>query len=154
MPIFTKQRAISVGYRISRLSRATAKLGDRIFPATGLSRGQIPVFMEVLHEAGRSQKELSDVLHIDTAATARTLHTLETAGLVKRLENPECRRDKCVHPTPKAEDLLPGLLETLDQYNEMLLSGFTNEERTAALRILDRLVQNAERAMTCQDQNK
>lgn len=137
----------SAGYRIGRLFRANARLGDRLFKIGGLSRGQVPVFMAVLHEPGRSQKKLASELHVDAAAIARALLALEQRGLVRREENPGCRRDKRVFPTPEAEVLLPGLLELLDRHNELLLADFTPEERAEALRVLDRITANVERAL-------
>ncbi|MGE4291327.1 MAG: MarR family winged helix-turn-helix transcriptional regulator [Desulfovibrio sp.] len=147
MPFLTESRTGSAGYRIGRLFRANAKLGDRLFSSIGITRGQVPVFMEALHEPGRSQQELARTLHIDAAAITRALHPLEAKGLVRREENVQCRRDKCVYPTPEAEELLPDLLAVLDRHNEMLLRGFSPQERDMALEMLDRLVDNVETAL-------
>ncbi|WP_022661039.1 MarR family winged helix-turn-helix transcriptional regulator [Paucidesulfovibrio longus] len=147
MQFLTKHRSQSAGYRIGRLFRANAKLGDRLFQPTGVTRGQLPVIMEVLHDPGRSQKDLARELHVDAAAIARALHILEDKGLIRREENPDCRRDKCVHPTAAGEALLPRLLDALNRHNEMLLAGFSAQERDAALLLLERIIRNVELAL-------
>jgi len=152
MPALDKLRARSAGYRIGRIFRAVAKLGDRLFPPTGVNRCQVPIFLEVFHAPGRSQKQLSTELNLDTAAIARTLQALEKAGMVERRENPLCRRDKCVFPTAHGETLLPELLRTLSQYNEILFQGFTESERRNALGLLDRIERNVQQALNKETQ--
>ena len=57
------------------------------------------------------------------------------------------RRKKRVYPTDKARDLLPGLIDLLDQQNKALFAGLDADEQNRFLDMLDQLVVNLRSAV-------
>ena len=144
---FDSLRAGSPGYRIGRLYRANTALMARRLKDLPVSWGQVPLLMEVLHQEGRTQGQLSREVRIDPACTARAMAALEKEGLITRTENPDCRRDKQVFATDKAEGLLERLLPAMREHTDMLLAGFSQEEARQALDYFDRMIANMDRAL-------
>lgn len=140
-------RAGSPGYRIGRLFRANAALLARRLKSLPVRWGQVPLLMELLHQDGRTQEQLSREVRIDPAATTRALACLESSGLIRRMENPACRRDKLVYLTESANELLETLIPVLEEHGRLLLKGFSPEEARQALEYFDRMIRNVEGAL-------
>ncbi len=147
MTKFQKDRRESPGYRIARLSRVNACLLERKVAGMGLCGGQIPYIIAILEKGGQTQDELAASIHVNRAATARMLKNMENAGLITRTENLENRRQKLVWPTEKAEALVDDLLDVLTEHNDMLLAGFSREEKLHFLSLLDRVIVNVDRLL-------
>lgn len=137
-------RAQSFGYRFAMLYRLnTALYGDQI-KQLGISKSQVPFIAELMFaEEGPTQDQLSERLAIDKAATARVIDQLEKDGLVKRNINPDNRRQKRVYPTQKLLDMADDLFSVLRSTGEVFVRGFTAEEKTMALDLMDRMMENA-----------
>ncbi|MFA6810553.1 MAG: MarR family winged helix-turn-helix transcriptional regulator [Desulfoplanes sp.] len=144
MTKFQKERRESPGYRIARLFRKNACLLEQKVTRMGLCYGQIPYIMATVEKDGQTQDELAAHQHVNRAATARMLKNMEAAGFITRTENPDNRRQKLVWPTAKAEALADDLLEILIKHNEMILTGFSREEKMLFLSLLDRVVVNVD----------
>lgn len=110
--------------------------------ALGIPRGQLGFLMYILQNEGIIQESLTRKLYIDRAATARAMRDMERTGLIRRETDPKDRRRKRVFPTRKAKALHVDLLDILNRHNNTLFRGFSEEERTQTLTILDRLVNN------------
>jgi len=144
MSIFEEARRVSTGFRVARLFRMNACLLERKVGRLGLCHGQIPYVLSTLEHGEQTQDALAAQLHVCPAATARALKNLEAAGFVTRAENPENRRQKLVRATPQAEAIADELQTLLVEYNSLLLDGFSEEERTQLMSLLDRTIANAE----------
>jgi len=142
MTIFQKEQRESSGYRIAQLFRKNSCLLERKVSGMGLCSGQIPYIMATIEKGGQTQDELAAHIHVNRAATARMLKNMETAGFVTRTENPKNRRQNLVWPTEKSEALVDDLLDVLIEHNEMILTGFSREEKLQFLSLLDRVIVN------------
>jgi DNA-binding MarR family transcriptional regulator len=140
-------RETSFGYKISQLHRLIQLHTAATFEPLGLGAYQVPFVAELFREEGQTQDQLSARLHIDKAATARTLAKLEQRGLVVRRVNSANRRQKLIYLTEQTRRLQEEFLAPLLRVTEILSQGFSEEERGQALRLLDRMVSNACRAV-------
>lgn len=141
---FRSLRAVSLGYRISRLHWAKSGLVERWLGHTGVSQGQVPYIAELFDEDELSQDELAARVRVNRAATARALKTLEDKGFVKRRENPDNRRQKLVSLTSKAWAMKDEFLDVIARMNMTLFAGFSDNERARMLSYMDRVMHNAE----------
>lgn len=137
----------SPGRKISLLGRLGTAVASEPFAELGLSAAKMPFLMTLLHSDGIVQEELSKLLFVDRAATARTLASLEKDGLVRREVDPNDRRKKRVYVTDKAHLLFPRILPIMDDLNEVLFAGLSREERKQFLVMLDRLIENLQVAL-------
>lgn len=135
----------SPGRRFSIIQRLSLVSLSGPLSETGLSKGKIPYLMKILNSPGIVQEDLTNHLCLDRASTARALQSLENSGFVSRKEDPRDRRRKNVYPTAKAEALQGELIEILKEHNGVLLAGFTAEEQTLLLSLLDRVIDNLHR---------
>ena len=138
---------------MGRISRLNAALLERKVAALGLCFGEITYILSTVENGEQTQDEIAAQLQVNRAATARTLKNMEEAGLVTREENPENRRQKLVRPTEKSEAVIPALQVILREHNDVLLAGFSTDEKTQLLNLLDRVIANGE-AMLCEERGE
>ena len=147
MESIVDRRAKSISYRAGRLHRLhlmvlNSWLEELDLP--GVRYGTVPFLSAVLERGGRTQDELAEWASVSGARAARALCMLEESGLVERRENPENRRQKLVFATDKAQAVSRAFTEILGRNNATLLRGFSDSERTQALRYMDRMIANLE----------
>ena len=75
------------------------------------------------------------------------LKNMEKADLAIRKENPDNRRQKLVYPTDRAKQLYTILIPLLDRHNQVMLKGFSEEEKKMVLNLLRRIMMNIQDAM-------
>ena len=78
------------------------------------------------------------------STAARQVNSLERAGFVERRVSAEDRRCMRVYPTDRALAALPQLRETVQEWNEYLLDGFTESERATLLQMMERVAGRAQ----------
>ncbi len=132
----------SPGRRLSMLHRLSMAYLAEPLGKLNIARGKIGFLMGVLRREGIIQEDLTRALCIDRAATARALFDLEHDGLIRREEDAQDRRRKRVYPTDKARALQDSLVALLSAHNDTLFAGFSRQERTLCLDMLDRLIAN------------
>ena len=132
------------GYHFAKLHRLMAALCKQDLKDLGFQPSQIPFIVELLHCNGPvTQDELSTVLVIDKAATARALDQLERNGFVHRKVNPDNRRQKLVTATDKAravEDALYGILQAT---SDVFTRNFSQKDIDQMLKFLNQMIANA-----------
>ena len=102
-----------------------------------------PLLMRLLHRDDVSQEDLVSDFLVDKGTVARTLASLEDAGLVSREVDGEDRRIKRVTVTEKARELGPELKVVARTWDGRLMEGFSDEEREQLLAYLARMTDNA-----------
>lgn len=118
----------SIGRLITLLSRQIAMdLRDVIEPL-GITPGEEPYFMALVHEEGISQDRLTEIVRVDKSATARMVKSLEKKGLIKREIDQEDKRNRKLFLTDRGRQLYPVLKEALSEYNRQLTSEWSDDQ--------------------------
>lgn len=138
-----QHRLRAAGYKIGLLSRTCSTLLARWLEAYGVGPAQVGILTYVLERGGATQDEISQQQRTDRAATARALTTLEKRGFVHRFEDPANRRKKLVFPSSKACSIADELFTVLVRLEQSLYRGFSQEEKSMFLRLVDRMTNNA-----------
>lgn len=144
---FKAHREASLGYRVARLYRLNSCILDKWLSGMNICSGQIPYIIATNEKPGQTQDELAALIHVNRAATARTLKTMEQSGLVTRKSNPANRRQKLVYPTAESQRIADGMMRILEQHRESLFQGFSEAEQGMVLKLLDRAIRNMECAV-------
>lgn len=132
------------GYHFAKLHRLMAAMCKHDLMDLGMQPSQIPFIVELLHCVGPvTQDELSTVLVIDKAATARALDRLERNGFVSRMVNPDNRRQKLVSATTKARSIESELYDILQSVSDVFTRNFAQKEIHQMLELLNRMIANA-----------
>lgn len=133
----------SIGKWFSTIHRYNMIYKSRSFGRYGIGSGQLG-FLSVLYEKDAiSQDELAQELNIDKTTTARAVHKLEELGFVRRQPSEQDRRINLVFLTQKSLDIHPEILSTMRAWTNILVQGFTEDEKELLLRMLKQVSSNA-----------
>ncbi len=118
----------SIGRIVTLLSRSIYNdLRDVVEPF-GITVGEEPYFVELAHEDGLTQDELSNRVNVDKSATARAVKSLEAKGYIVRETDLFDKRNKRLYITESAKTVYVSLIEALGEYNRQLTEEWTDEQ--------------------------
>lgn len=132
-----------IGKWISILYRYGQSYISRRMEPYNIGCGQYIFLMTLYKKDGISQEELSDLLKIDKATTAKALKKLEEEGYIVRNVDSDDKRAYRVYVTQKALDIKPDFINAIDNWNNILSSGITAEEKEIILKLLKKMTENA-----------
>lgn len=88
-----------------------------------LTAAEQPFFMALQRYEGVTQEELTAMVCVDKAATARAVKSLEEKGFLIRIQDQNDRRQNLVYPTDKARQLGSAVKSELLHFNDLLTDG-------------------------------
>ena len=133
----------SLGRLIAGLERQGRRHFERELAACGLGANTHRIISMLYHRGGCQQNALSDALVLDKATMSRTVKRLLDAGYVRRRRAARDGRAYRIFLTPKAVRVMPAIREARQLWTRILSAGFTAREKASAVRLLDRMHQNA-----------
>ena len=135
--------AMAVLARILRAARIVDLEMGRVFSDDGLHRGEFDV-LATLRRAGEpfrlNPSDLSATLLLSTGAMTNRLDGLESAGLVRRLPDPDDRRGVLVELTDEGRALIDRVLTAHVRNEERILESLTDADRRQLTRLLRKLL--------------
>jgi DNA-binding MarR family transcriptional regulator len=105
--------------------------------------GQQFFLLQIFKKPGMSLHELASFGHYDKATATRAVKKLEEEGYVVTEMAQEDKRIRRIYVTEKATNVVGKTLESVNDWADIILKGFTNEERDAAEQMLIRMACNA-----------
>ena len=137
MPVFMKY--VGEVWRCANLYRTEN------YAELGIGSYQDYYILNICKNPGVSQEKLSKLIYVHKSNVARQLNSLEEKGFVTRVPDPRDKRSLLVYPTEKAQNALPFIREVHRRWNESVLAGFSEEERSAVASLMEKLSSNARR---------
>lgn len=134
---FILSKYVSILYRHNR-SFMDRKLGEYNFGS-----GQYKFLFYLYHHNGATQDQISKDFEIDKATTARALSKLENGGFIVRKSDENDRRINHAFLTEKGQSVRNEMVNLSDEWKNMLLQGFTDEEILTLEKLFLRLSHNA-----------
>lgn len=133
-------------YEIRRGGMAVRQLyRTENYAELGIGSYQDYYILNICKNPGVSQEKLSKLIYVHKSNVARQLNSLEEKGFVTRVPDPRDKRSLLVYPTEKAQNALPFIREVHRRWNESVLAGFSEEERSAVASLMEKLSSNARR---------
>ena len=132
----------SVGYFLSTARNVLAARMDRAVAPLGLTSSQIGVILLLWYERARTPNEMSRVLSYDTGSMTRLLDRLEKKGFLVRQRSQADRRVVELVLTDAGRDAARQLPERVSNVLKAQLSGFSADEVTTLVRLLQRFIAN------------
>lgn len=133
----------SIGKWVSILYRYRQNyLGKRLDPYN-IGSGQHFFLMILSQNNGISQEELSDLLKIDKATTAKAVKKLEDEGYLTREVDSTDKRAYQVFLTDKALKVIPIIHETVRDWEKIITEGFSESNKILIEELLGKMAQNA-----------
>jgi len=134
----------SIGRYISILYRYFQMYLDRELKPYNIGSGQFPILKVLHHHDGISQEKIRNYLRTDKGTIAKSIKRLVTEGYIIRKIDQADKRAYKIYLTEKAYKIKPDIQKILKKWTDILSDGFTEEERTAVLKLLSKMTQNAE----------
>jgi len=101
-----------------------------------LSIGQMGILFLLKIRDNQTMSELSSALDTDNGAMTRLVDRLEKSGYVKRIPNPDDRRQYRVSITSEGRDAIAAAGTIVHRTNDAIRSGFTDQEMEVFSRVL------------------
>lgn len=99
----------------------------------------------ICRNPGISQEALSGHICINKSGVTRHLAYLEEHGYVTRVQSETDKRVILVYPTEKMKAIFPEVQRIVDEWNEYLADGLSEEELTQFREVLARLASRAKK---------
>ncbi|AFM41329.1 transcriptional regulator [Desulfosporosinus acidiphilus SJ4] len=131
-----------IGRYISTLYRYGQSYSTKRLETLNIGSGY-GLMMRLYRQDGQSQEELSNFLKIDKGTTAKTLKRLEDEGYLLRKIDEKDRRAYKVFLTPKGYSVIPEIQSVIMDWENLITSGFNDEEIRKVEAILRRMAENA-----------
>jgi DNA-binding MarR family transcriptional regulator len=112
----------------------------------GLGSGHFFFLRVLMSKEGISQNELSDILGVDKATTAKAMSKLTEAGYVKREIDSLDTRVYKLFLTDNGKKIGQKLRKLGSELEEILTEGFSGDEKQQLLSLLERAATNAKKA--------
>jgi len=90
-----------------------------------------------------NQETVGCAVDIDKGRIARTMARLEEHGLIRRVVNPQNKREKQIELTAKGAQFLSVICSFEEEWQARCFAGFTEEEKQNYLGYLERIARNA-----------
>ncbi len=125
------------GY-ISVLHRYAQQFFNRWEGETGIRGVQYPYLFYLCRHEGCRQDDLAEHLHVNKSNVTRQLDKLQQNGFIEIRPDERDGRGNCVYPTEKALMSREKVRGILEQWNDVLCAGLTEEETTQLKTLLDK----------------
>jgi DNA-binding MarR family transcriptional regulator len=142
------QASMEVVMRLTSTSALQRAAQLRLFRTKGQERSIARyTILRILYFAdGRmiSQKEIGDQTRATSANVTYLIDGLVGEGLVERVQDEEDRRFSYVRLTPAGQELAAQLVPIMVEFMNGALEGFTEDEKTTFITLLEKFRRNAE----------
>jgi DNA-binding MarR family transcriptional regulator len=126
-----------------RINKYSQRFWNERCLAIGIGIGQVPFLSLLFRKENLSQEEITGYLSIDKAAVTKTAAKLLERKLIERKEDPADARVRRITLTKKGRALEPFLSGLEEEWDSLLLAGFSREERASIRAFLGRVRDNA-----------
>ncbi|MBI9011713.1 MAG: MarR family transcriptional regulator [Clostridiales bacterium] len=131
-----------IGKYIGAIHRHQQVMVNNQLRQYGIGSGQYIFFLTIFKNPGISQKELTELIKIDKATTAKALKKLEEQGYIYRTANEDDKRYNRLYLTEAGIKFQPKLIEILDDITEMISRGINDEQYDEIVKSLKIILDN------------
>lgn len=132
----------SVGYQLAYASKHHQNYFTAALDELGLQGGQEFVLAQLSETNGCSQSSLAEALSVKPPTITKIVRKLEEADLIERRQDPDDARVQQVFLTEDGEELIEPIEACWELGEEVMLDGFTTEERLLLRRMLIQIQEN------------
>lgn len=126
----------SFGHHISVIYRHLQIHLNQEFTTFGFGSGQYLYFNYISRHEGITQKEMSELLLIDKATTAKAIQKLSKQGYIRAEQHPDDRRCYRLFLTEKGQSIVPEVRNIMKNTMSILSDGMSKKESDEALKYL------------------
>lgn len=146
-----KAHDFRLGGLLSYMVRAQAAFYSEKLRPYNISYGQFPILRTLYRGDGINQETLAQRMLFNKATIARAIDKLEKEGYVYRTPDESDRRANRIFLTKKARAAKPAMDRFSEEWNAVLLSGFTDVERMVLKELVKKMVSSVMREAEQED---
>ncbi|MFK7943478.1 MAG: MarR family winged helix-turn-helix transcriptional regulator [Paracoccaceae bacterium] len=135
----------NAGFLIHDVSRMMRGWFDERAQDLGVTRAQWRVLVHLAAREGVNQRELAEILELDTVTLGRHIDRLERDKWLERRPDPKDRRAWLLHLLPAARPILDQMETLAERTMALALDGLSTEERAQFIDVLTRIKGNMTR---------
>lgn len=128
---------------INRTSRLAEMYRNEKMKKFGLGGMHHTYILNICKYPGVTQEQLAEIIFVNKSNVARQLAMLEKQEYIRREPDPKDGRKLLVYPTEKAHNVYPKVVEILREWNEIILEGFSTEEKEVLEKELSEMMKKA-----------
>ncbi|HPJ40155.1 MAG TPA: MarR family transcriptional regulator [Spirochaetota bacterium] len=102
-----------------------------------ITPGQMGILFLLKSRDAMTMSDLGTALYIDNSTITRLVDRLESRDLVRRVMNPEDRRQYLLSITDKGTDVIHSAKDIVRSTNDLIMKGFSKEEIDSFKRVLE-----------------
>jgi DNA-binding MarR family transcriptional regulator len=140
------QTQLHIPQRLRRAFLSISRFGDSLLSPYGITSDQYSLLLAVYRESGIRQADLGDAMFAEANTITAMVTLLEKRGLLRRKSSPTDGRAKLIHLTARGEKLTEKLSGEARHLRKLLYDCFEGEDGLTALRILDRVSEEMQKA--------
>lgn len=144
----------SIGRSISILHRQAQIYINHALKEFNITFAEYAFLLYLYRKEGITQDELSAYLHIDKAATARAVISLEEKGYIKKDKDPADKRCNRVYLTDKAIENKDQIRKRVWQWSEILTEDIDENTKDILISALESMVKKVEQVDMKKDWSK
>ena len=126
----------------TRLSRELKKAFDKKLEEYQLTSAMWCALMAVFENESLTQKELSDILCIETPTVTKIIDNLEKKGLILRAPYEGDRRAYRIQSTDKAKNIKDDIFNVGSDFMQWVKRDLSSDEKDSVKQLLDKLYQS------------
>jgi DNA-binding MarR family transcriptional regulator len=140
------QTQLHIPQRMRRAFLSVARFGDTLFNPYGITTDQYSLLLSVYRDPGIRQADIGNAMFAEPNTITAMVTLLEKRGLLRRKPSPTDGRARLVYLTARGETLTQKLANESKYLRKLLYDCFAGAEGEAALKILDRVSEEMQRA--------
>ena len=132
---------------MNQIMHMEMKSASQLFKEYDLKPWQAGILFALHHNSGLSQRELAKKMRLTPPTITSGIQKMEKQGLIERRSDEKDQRIMRLYLTEQAESCIEQIQDVVGQMEEMLIQGFTIEEKILLKRFLLQMRENLKQAM-------
>ena len=132
----------NIGARIGFISRKSKNYFNQVVSEEGLFAGQHHIIMMLERVGCATVSQIAEEMRTTSATASVSIKRLEKAGFVEKLPDESDARITKIYLTDKALAVTQRIKSKMDEAEESLTQGLTQEEKYQLSDLLDKVVDN------------
>lgn len=132
----------NIGARIGFISRKSKNYFNQVVSEEGLFAGQHHIIMMLERVGCATVSQIAEEMRTTSATASVSIKRLEKAGFVEKLPDESDARITKIYLTDKALAVTQRIKSKMDEAEESLTQGLTQEEKYQLSDLLDKVVNN------------
>ena len=137
--------ADDLGRCVTGLVNAVARGMEEQLAPWGLSAVEFSILGVVYRAKETTVSEIASVIPVDSGRISRVVHKFWERGLISRERMSSDRRVVQLRLTDEGGDLVPHLVQLVEDYNQILISDISDKEFTQFLATCRKIIENRTR---------